>query len=972
MQRTWKRRTGTETVPVLFVRLLLAALLSAGAPRLAHAQFLVRTWLPWRTIETPHFALHYPANLEEWTRALATHVESIDSAVARDVGYAPNRRTQIVVDNPYSSPNGSAWPFLNQPVIELWATPPDPREDIGEFRDWGEMLVSHEFTHIAHLTRPSRNGFIRHLWQALPVDLGPIALNAPRWAIEGYATYVEGRVTGSGRPHGAWRAAFLREWAIEGQLPRYDQLNASGAYEGGEFAYLAGSAFLEWLAARNGDSSLVAIWRRLTARQSRSFDEAFTGVYGETPSALYGRFTADLTGKALEATRVVAGAPSDTGTIIQRLAWSTGDPAVSRNGRFAAIAIHSAVSPARIVIWRTAPEPDTGRARRDSILLARDPEDVPARPIYPAPKKPVATLRAKGGSAYADPRFLADGRILLWRNTARGDGTLVPDLYLWNPRNGDVRRVTHGAAVRDADPGPDGRTAVGMQCRHGWCDVVTVDLANGTTTTLLRGSPTRSFYRPRVAADGRRFVASMHDGARWQLIVSPIEGGAFRTIPTTTGNTYDAAWVDATSVVAVSDATGIPNLVWIDMVSGRTEPLTRATGAAVAPEPNPRGRSIWFLSLYSRGYDLREIALPETRASAEPLGPQLAPAAPLAPTTGAELPANSASPPKPFGLAPRSFRWIPTPQTDANGFAFVLGLASTDVIGRSEVLAKIGAGDVATWRGGTLAFTWRGTPPSLTLEAFGAAQHPSGNRADVPIAPGLDARLDGIDVTADGTLLYDTWQARYRLSGSVGNLRIDPLGATTDRSLLGGDGAVAWTQRGDRARVTEIIAANVMHGESFDTRFSRGLVSFSFSTSGVMLPFAASASYGRTTASAPTFEQFALGGALSPLLDQSQLGQRIAMPVLPTGISIGPSAFVYQFALNATVLSPYLWAGSTAPIGERFSVWHRVLGLDWNVNVPQIAAAGTPAARMRIGVGESLDEPFRRRVRAYLSLILNP
>jgi hypothetical protein len=237
MQRKSKRGTGTETLPVLFVRLLLAALLSAGAPRLAHAQFLVRTWLPWRTIETPHFALHYPANLEDWTRTLATHVESIDSAVARDVGYAPNRRTQIVVDNPYSSPNGSAWPFLNQPVIELWATPPDPREDIGEFRDWGEMLVSHEFTHIAHLTRPSRNGFIRHLWQALPVDLGPIALNAPRWAIEGYATYVEGRVTGSGRPHGAWRAAFLREWAVEGQLPRYDQLNASGAYDGGEFAW---------------------------------------------------------------------------------------------------------------------------------------------------------------------------------------------------------------------------------------------------------------------------------------------------------------------------------------------------------------------------------------------------------------------------------------------------------------------------------------------------------------------------------------------------------------------------------------------------------------------------------------------------------------------------------------------------------------------------------------------------------------
>jgi hypothetical protein len=949
----------------------LAAVLIAVGGRTAHAQSVVRTWLTWRTVETSHFALHYPANLEEWTRALATHVESIDSAVAREVGYAPGRRTQIVVDDPYSLPNGSAWPFLNQPVIELWATPPDPREDIGEFRDWGEMLVSHEFTHIAHLTRPSRNALIRHLWQALPVDIGPIALNAPRWAIEGYATYVEGRVTGSGRPHGAWRAAFLREWAIEGQLPRYDQLDASGAYEGGEFAYLAGSAFLEWLAARNGDASIVAVWRRLTAKQSRSFDDAFTGVYGETPHALYGRFTADLTEKALAAART-GGSAADTGTIVQRLAWTTGDPAISRDGRLAAIVLHSSLPPARVVLWRTAPEPDTGRARRDSILLARDPEDVPARPIYPPARTPVATLRAAGGSTYDGPRFLADGRVLLWRNTARGDGTLAPDLYLWNPRSGGVRRVTHGASVRDGDPLPDGRAAVGMQCLHGWCDVVLIDLTTGAAATLLRGNPGLSFYRPRVASDGRRFVVSMHDGTRWRLVVAPIEGGEFRAVPFAAGNTYDAAWLDSASVVAVSDATGIPNIVRIDVSSGRAEPLTRANGAAVAPEPNPRDHSIWFLSLYTRGYDLRTIALGAAPADSEPLAGQLAPAAPLGPGRPTQISTNDASEPRAFGFGPRSFRWIPTPQADADGLDFVLGLVSTDLIGRSEVLARIAAGDVATWRGGTLAFTWRGTRPSLSLEAFGADQHPSGNRAGVPISPALDARLLGGELSADEAFLYDSWQARYRLSGSTGTVRLDPFAVQSNRTLLAGDAAIAWTQRGTRSRLTESISTSLATGESFATRFSRGLVSLGLATGGVVLPVAASATYGRATAGAPAFEQFALGGASSPLLDRTLVDQRIAMPVLPTGVSIGPSTFVYRVALNLATLSPYLWAGSTAAAGDRFSVWHRVVGVEWNASVPPIPVAGTPAARAEVGVGESLDEPFRKRVRAYLALVLNP
>jgi len=964
-----KPRTGT--LPVLFVRLLLLALFTTAAAGRAHAQFVTRTWLPWRTIETQHFALHYPADLEEWTRALATRVESIDSAVTREVGYAPPRRTQIVVDNPYAA-NGSAWPFLKQPVIELWATPPDPREDIGEFRDWGEMLVSHEFTHIAHLVRPSRNAFVRHLWQALPVDLGPIALNAPRWAIEGYATYVEGRVTGSGRPHGAWRAAFLREWAIEGQLPRYDQLDASGAYEGGEFAYLAGSAFLEWLAQRNGDSSLVDIWRRLTARQNRTFDDAFIGVYGETPRALYGRFTADVTERSFDAVSGEA-ASADTGTIVQRLAWSTGDPAISRDGRLAAIVLHAATAPARVVLWRTAPEPDTGRMRRDSILLARDPEDVPAHPIYPPPRKPLATLRAPGGSPFSGPRFLRDGRILLWRNTPRGDGTVRPDLYIWNPRRGDVRQVTDGASVRDADPLPDGHRAVAAQCLHGWCDIVAVDLASGATATLLPGSPTRSFYRPRVSPDGREFVVAIHDGVSWRLVLAPIAGGSVRTVPQPAGNTYDAAWVDSTTLVAVSDATGIPNVIRIDLTSGRSAALTHASGAAVAPEPNPSDQSIWFLSLYSRGYDLREIAAVSESSPVSPrLDPTLAPVAPLPVRIGSELSENDVGSPEPFGFAPRSFRWIPTPQADADGFSAVLGLVSEDLIGRSEVLGRIGVGDAAAWRGASVDLTWRGRRPAFRLELFGADQHPTANRSDVAIAAPLDARLLGAEFAVDGQALYDTWQARYRIGISTADAKLASAGTDANRTLLSGDGGIAWTQRGIRSAVTESLTGSAATGEAFGSGLVRGLVSAGISTSGVLVPIAASASYGRTNASAPDFERFALGGSASVLVDRTLLEQRIGMPALPTGAALGTSVATYRVAVNGAALSPYFWSGSTADGTERFANWHRVVGLDWVAYVPTIAVAGTPAARALLGVGESLDAPLRKRVQAYVSVVLHP
>ncbi|HJU66068.1 MAG TPA: hypothetical protein VJ596_10345 [Gemmatimonadaceae bacterium] len=208
------------------------------------------------------------------------------------VGSAPRGKVTVVVDDPLNLSNGFAIPLLDRPLMYLFPTPPSPGLTIGHHRGWGEMLSVHEYAHIAHLTRPSRNPGERFLWRLLPAELGPVARRVPRWVIEGYATLIEGRLTASGRPHGAWRAAVLRKWALEGKLPHYAQLNSTDGFLAGAMAYLAGSAYLEWLVERSGEQSLDHLWRRLSARQRRDFPEAFAGVFGGAPDDLYGRFTA--------------------------------------------------------------------------------------------------------------------------------------------------------------------------------------------------------------------------------------------------------------------------------------------------------------------------------------------------------------------------------------------------------------------------------------------------------------------------------------------------------------------------------------------------------------------------------------------------------------------------------------------------------------------------------------------------------
>jgi hypothetical protein len=110
------------------------------------------------------------------------------------------------------------------------------------------------------------------------------------------------------------------------------------------------------------------------------------------------------------------------------------------------------------------------------------------------------------------------------------------------------------------------------------------------------------------------------------------------------------------------------------------------------------------------------------------------------------------------------------------------------------------------------------------------------------------------------------------------------------------------------------------------------------------------------------------------------MSQRLPMPVLPSAIMVGSSAFTYRASLQTQPFSLYWWGGSTTPAlkssvrptGESFARWQRVAGIEWTQSVSAIPMAGTPPARALIGIGESIDAPVRHRVRIYAALVLDP
>jgi hypothetical protein len=966
----------------LTVRTLATALLLGAAASRLNAQFPTRPFLDWRTVETEHFAFHFPRRLEEWTLDVAARMESVRSAVGSLVGNVPRRKVQVVVDDPYNLPNGFAIPPLDWPVIVLWATPPSPRTEVGHFRAWGDILTVHEFAHVAHLTWPSRNPFQRELWRLLPAELGPVLRRSPTWVIEGYATYVEGRVTGGGRPHSVWRPAILRQWALEGRLPTYEQLNGSRDYRAGTFPYLAGSAYLEWLARREGDSSLVYLWRRLSARRNRSFDQAFAGLYGDAPHVLYGRFVAELTGSALAVERVINESGGVVaGSIVQRLEWETGDPSISRDGRHAAVVLRAERRPPRLVVWRTGPDsvPAPRRPRRPPRRRPpRDTLDVPDRRFYPPPKRAVATLRSVDGRAYEEPRFFADGeRLLVSRLEPRGDGSLAWDLSVWNYRRRSVRRVTRGAGVRAGDPSPDGRSAAATRCTGGRCDLVTVDLASGRVTTLLGGTPEVSFYRPRHSPDGRRLAVSVQQEGQWRVGIVDITDRTLRFVgPDDRAARYDVAWLPkGRGLVWVSHRGGIPNLERIVFETGGARTLTRVTGAAVAPEPNPADGSIWFLFLHSRGLDLRRLAPDSTRVEQPVVLPErLAPAVPVRPAAMPDtLRTRPVRPSRGYGVGPRQSRWFPGFSYGADGIGGEIVVTNADPVGRLAWRVGGAIGAPSAWRGGAFDATWR-RRAGVTGRVYVAQQEPSRNFLG-EAGRALDVRMTGGDVGLEFVRDYWSVRHRYRLGGAAA--WIDPLDSPLPATLAGRTRALGYAQLQARSgqrygdlRLSQSLAAHADAGGIGGGHFVRGLLSGAVAAGG-SLPFGGlqgSVTYGELGGTSDAFERFVIGGAQPPLVDDAVLAQRIAMPALPTGVASGDRVLAFRIALASGPLSPYYWGGSAADRGQPLARWHRVFGAELRLDSEAIPLVALPDVQLVAGYGRSLDPPYRRGNRIYATL----
>ncbi len=879
----------------------------------------------WKTITTAHFRVHYPAPYETWAWRAASRIESIRAAVVKEVGFDPPQRIDVIISNPVAQPNGVAWPLLDAPRILFYTEPPGPEEQIGAYSDWIALLAVHEITHVMHMLRPSRNPMQRAVERfVLPFD--PITLGAPRWVLEGYATVVEGRLTGAGRPSGTMRAVVLRKWASTGRLPSYWQLNSDSRFLGMSMAYLAGSAYLEWLELRTGEGSLRTLWARMTARQRRSFSEAFSGVFGESPERLYGRFVAELTSSALAVNRATA---LREGELWQETARNSGDPAVSPDGSQIALVIRARNKPSRIVIWPTGPPEEERKEfeRRIAGIIKRDPQDVPPVLAKPLPRKIVHSFTAADGGEIATPRWTRDGRMILYSHRQPDrEGFLHHDLFLWTPSTGENRRVTELADVFDADPMPDGKTAVAVRSRFGLSQLVNVDLTTGAVTPLTEPSLETVYSHPR--ANGSQIAFVSHRNGVWSL-------SAGDRVVLAGVNVASPEWSGG-SIIATVLSGGYAELHQIDL-SGEHHPITRSSGGAFDPAPSPDGR-VFFMGLEPDGFVVREIQAAPAEGGA-PFDPSLVPALPPVIPTPPAFASETLSPAKGYGIGRQEATFLFGQQIAVKQHATELGVRIGDVVGRLDTLIMASIASDRAQRGGAIASTWRGGPVAISGHLFSADDEPVKRR---------------------GLAVRGSWTGQWPLT----TIAIE-AGGLTGRPLDIGFVQAALRQRQVLStwRMDEELR---LAGEAGSLHHYRAAGRVSVRRGSLAL--AVRYQHDQTENREPRTENIEVGGIESSILPPSAIPNRVFDPALPLGRLSGRR---YDGArIEATL--PILPATAFYQRHRTERATLALAGLQMNLASAPLPVLRLPALDFTAGVARILDEPLHNRTEWWIGMRWRP
>jgi len=610
----------------------------------------------WRTIETPHFHIHYYTysdgriGEEQVAQRLAVVAEDARRRLTPFLGTGLKRKTHVVITDDTDDFNGSAT-VQPYPAIRLFATSPDDRAELNDYDDWLSGLFMHEYTHILHIG--TIGGVCANVLNAvLGWGLGIIyAPNQaqPRYIIEGLAVFEESARTSGGRLRNSIWDMYLRAATLEHHLQRLDQFsNFPTLFPFGNAAYLYGSALMRFVAEHYGQDKLLKLSRDYgSVCIPGGLSRALRHATGQTWDQVYVDFKRELERRYGAQRDAIAARGITPSRKLTSYLETVNRPAFTPDGREVVYSESDGHTRPRLMRLNV----DTGQSQTE--------------------------LKVDGAGG---PSLSADGTIGVFHAVDIWDTYyFYDDVYVYNRQTKEKRRLTEG--LRTTNPGlsPDGKRVafeVNSLTSRG---LSLMDIESGRIEELIPARGFEQVYTPSFSPDGKTLAFSWwrENGYRdiWLMDLATRKLTQIthdRSIDLEPRFSPDGHWL-----YFVSDRTEVHNLYAYELSTGKLFQATNVVNGLFDPAISPDGKRVAFVGFRAEGYDL-EIA------DLDPSKWWLAAPSLLdrpdseSPKSGTPLPSHRYNP------LTTLFPWTFTPYAQPDGYGELLGfrLNGSDVAGR--------------------------------------------------------------------------------------------------------------------------------------------------------------------------------------------------------------------------------------------------------------------------------------------------
>ena len=529
-------------------KVLAAITLALSSITMTSQAELVDSAESWQTFETENFRVHFTPKYRQWALSSAREMEVVRQLIKDQQGRVVKEKVDAYIIAPYNAANGFAFPLSHRPYMALFATPAQSDSIIANSSGWQQLLVLHEYVHLVHLAQPNRSSWRNNIatWYDF-YDASQI--NEERWVSEGYATLLESKLTGRGRLFNNQVEAIIQQFARQGALPTYKQLNSGDdSFMSGSMAYLVGVRYLKWLEENYGQDTLDAVWTRWSAVEQRDFEKAFKGVFPDSAKNLYQRFIAEYTYEAMqhEARLTTQSNEDNSPKLWLDLSGYVSHASLSPQGDYLAIVESQRTDSGKTTklnIYKT--ESNTKKAEEFSKhaeeLLADDPQDIVDKKPSVFKREVAYTLNQRNNRGIKNPRWLDKDTILYGASSLTKKNSYHQDIFSWHLPTNTIKQLTSSVNIRRFDISSDGQYIIAEQNRFGYSQLVRVSLTKESLGEVTAGLTQKSldkvydFPRFRPTTDGSptnsfAYVSSSLNN-KWQLKVRQLDSEQEEIVP---------------------------------------------------------------------------------------------------------------------------------------------------------------------------------------------------------------------------------------------------------------------------------------------------------------------------------------------------------------------------------------------------------------------------------------------------------